>query len=31
MNTEIRMLSELEELRQVADLFAVVWGRTEPV
>ena len=28
MNTEIRMLSELEELRQVADLFAVVWGRT---
>ncbi|TMC51361.1 MAG: GNAT family N-acetyltransferase [Chloroflexi bacterium] len=27
MNSDIRELSELEDLRQLADLFAVVWGR----
>jgi predicted GNAT superfamily acetyltransferase len=28
MNAEITELSELEDLRQLAELFAVVWGRT---
>lgn len=27
MNTEITELSQIEDLRQLADLFAVVWGR----